>query len=104
MPAGYDWRVELRRLRYFVAVAELNNVSNSKAARKLHVAQPALRRQVHDLEAKLGVSSLERAARGVSLTESGTAFGAEARHGLARADAAVKSARGESGGTRTLLR
>ena len=99
MPVGYDWRVELRHLRYFVAVAELNNVS--KAAQKLRVAQPALSRQIRDLEDELGVPLLERTSRGVSLTEAGKVFAAEARDVLARADEAVKSARaaarGESG-------
>jgi DNA-binding transcriptional LysR family regulator len=91
--------VELRHLRYFVAVAELNNVS--KAAQKLRVAQPALSRQIRDLEDGLGVPLLERTTRGVTLTEAGRVFATEARAVLARADEAVKSAkavaRGESG-------
>ena len=99
MPVGYDSRVELRHLRYFVAVAGLNNVS--KAAQKLRVAQPALSRQIHDLEEELGVPLLARTSRGVTLTEAGKVFAADAREVLARADEAVKSvravARGESG-------
>ncbi len=91
--------VELRHLRYFVVVAELNNVS--KAAQKLRVAQPALSRQIHDLEEELHVPLLKRTTRGVSLTEAGKVFASEAREVLARADEAVKSvravARGESG-------
>lgn len=99
MLSRYIDRVELRHLRYFVVVAELNNVS--KAAQKLRVAQPALSRQIRDLEEELRVPLLERTSRGVSLTEAGKAFAAEAREVLARADVAVKSARaaarGESG-------
>ena len=55
--------MELRHLRYFVAVAELRNVT--QAARRLHVAQPALSRQIQDLEEELGLKLLERSARGV---------------------------------------
>lgn len=99
MPSGYIDGVELRHLRYFVVVAELNNVS--KAAQKLRVAQPALSRQIRDLEEELRVPLLERTSRGVSLTEAGKVFATEAREVLARADEAVKSvravARGESG-------
>ena len=99
MRVGYNARVELRHLRYFVAVAELKNVS--KAGQKLRVAQPALSRQIHDLEDELGVSLLERSSRGVSLTEAGKVFAIEAREVLARVEAAIKSARaaarGESG-------
>jgi DNA-binding transcriptional LysR family regulator len=83
--------VELRHLRYFVVVAELNNVS--KAAHKLRVAQPALSRQIRDLEGELGVPLLERTTRGVTLTDAGKVFATEAREVLARADEAVKSAR-----------
>lgn len=99
MPAGYNPCMELRHLRYFVVVAELNNVS--KAAQKLRVAQPALSRQIRDLEQELAVSLFERTARGVSLTEAGRVFAAQARAVLDRADEAVRTtravARGESG-------
>ena len=99
MLSGYIDGVELRHLRYFVVVAELNNVS--KAAQKLRVAQPALSRQIRDLEEELRVPLLERTSRGVSLTEAGKVFATGAREVLARADEAVKSvravARGESG-------
>src|SRR5262245_48875521 len=95
----YHHGVELRHLRYFVAVAELSNVS--KAARRLRVAQPALSRQIRDLEHELGVPLLERSSRGVRLTEAGRIFAVEAREVLARTDAAVQSARavarGEAG-------
>jgi len=61
--------VELRRLRYFVAVAEMENVS--RAALKLHVSQPALSRQIRDLEDEIGFSLLERTAKSVRLTDAG---------------------------------
>ena len=64
--------MELRHLRYFVAVAEA--LSFTKAAQKLRLAQPSLTRQVHNLEAELGVSLLERAHNRVTLTEEGHLF------------------------------
>ena len=96
---GYDTRVELRHLRYFVAVAELRNVT--RAARRLHVAQPALSRQIQHLEEELGVKLLERSTRGIKLTEAGKFFADEAGAVLDRADQALKAvralARGETG-------
>src|SRR4051812_49418284 len=83
--------MELRHLRYFVAVAEQENVT--RAALKLHVSQPALSRQVRDLEDELGFSLFERAANSMRLTTGGQAFLSEARAVLERADAAVKKAR-----------
>jgi DNA-binding transcriptional LysR family regulator len=83
--------MELRHLRYFVAVAEAENVS--RAALKLHVSQPALSRQVRDLEEELGFLLLERSAKSVRLTEAGRVFLAEARGVLQRAEDAVKRAR-----------
>lgn len=83
--------MELRHLRYFVAVAATGNVS--QAARKLRVAQPALSRQIRDLEQELGAPLLERSARGVRLTDLGKHFAVEAREVLARAEAAFESAR-----------
>ncbi len=83
--------MELRHLRYFIAVAELENVS--RAALKLHVSQPALSRQVRDLEDELGVALLERRAKSVRLTDAGRVFLTEARAVLQRAEAAVKAAR-----------
>ena len=64
--------VELRHLRYFVAVAEMENVS--RAALKLHVSQPALSRQIRDLEDEIGFSLLERTAKSLRLTDTGRAF------------------------------
>jgi DNA-binding transcriptional LysR family regulator len=83
--------MELRHLRYFIAVAEAENVS--RAALKLHVSQPALSRQVRDLEDELGFPLLERSAKSVRLTDAGRVFLPEARAVLQRADDAVKAAR-----------
>ncbi len=83
--------MELRHLRYFAAVAEAENVT--RAALRLHVSQPALSRQVRDLEDELGFALLLRTAKSVSLTEAGRVFLSEARAVLQRADEAVKAAR-----------
>ena len=83
--------MELRHLRYFIGVAEEENVS--RAALKLHVSQPALSRQIRDLEDELGFLLLERSAKSVRLTEAGRAFLTEARAVLERAEDAVKAAR-----------
>jgi DNA-binding transcriptional LysR family regulator len=83
--------MELRHLRYFIAVAEAENVS--RAALKLHVSQPALSRQVRDLEEELGFSLLERSAKSVRLTEAGRVLLTEARAVLQRVEDAVKAAR-----------
>jgi DNA-binding transcriptional LysR family regulator len=83
--------MELRHLRYFVAVAEAENVS--RAALKLHVSQPALSRQIRDLEEELGFLLLERSAKSVRLTEAGRVFLTEARAVLQRTEDAVKTAR-----------
>jgi len=83
--------MELRHLRYFVAVAELENVS--RAALRLHVSQPALSRQVRDLEEELGFPLLERSAKSVRLTAAGREYLEGARAVLARADEAAQAAR-----------
>src|SRR5215470_1712078 len=88
--------VELRHLRYFVAVAEMENVSRA-ATQKLHVAQPSLSRQIRDLEDEVGVQLLERTAKSVRLTDAGRAFLEEARAILKHADDAVLTARGIAG-------
>jgi len=87
--------VELRHLRYFVAAAETENVS--RAALKLHVSQPALSRQIRDLEDEIGFCLLERTAKSVRLTEAGRAFLSDARALLQQADEAVKKARAIAG-------
>lgn len=86
-----DSNMELRHLRYFVAVAEAENVS--RAALKLHVSQPALSRQVRDLEEELGFLLLERSAKSVRLTEVGRLFLRESRAVLQRVEDAVTAAR-----------
>jgi DNA-binding transcriptional LysR family regulator len=83
--------MELRHLRYFVAVGEEENMS--RAAVKLHVSQPALSKQVRDLEDEIGFSLLQRTAKSVRLTEAGRVFLDNARAVLRRADEAVKEAR-----------
>lgn len=88
--------MELRHLRYFVIVAEEQNVT--RAAAKLHVSQPALSRQIHDLEEELGLALFERSAKMIRLTEPGRIFLEEARAVLLRADEAVATARAAAGG------
>ena len=82
--------MELRHLRYFVGVAETENVS--RAAAKLHVSQPALSRQIRDLEDEIGFQLFERTAKSVSLTNAGRVFLNDARALLKQAEEAVKKA------------
>ena len=84
--------VELRHLRYFVAVAEMENVSRA-AMQRLHVSQPSLSRQIRDLEDEIGVQLLERTAKSVRLTDAGRAFLDEARAILKHTDDAVAKVR-----------
>jgi DNA-binding transcriptional LysR family regulator len=88
--------MELRHLRYFVAVAEEENVS--KAALKLHVSQPGISRQIHDLEDEIGFPLFERSAKAIRLTPAGNVFLTEARAVLQRANEAVEKARAADGG------
>src|SRR5205814_10071499 len=81
--------VELRHLRYFVAVAEAENVLRA-ATQKLHVSQPAVSRQIRDFEDELGAQLFERTGKAVSLTDAGRVFLRVARAVLERTDAAVK--------------
>ena len=83
--------MELRHLRYFVVVAEEQNVT--RAAARLHVSQPPLSRQIRDLEQELGVPLFERTAQRVKLTGAGRAFAADARKILAGVEAAVRRVR-----------
>jgi LysR family transcriptional regulator, benzoate and cis,cis-muconate-responsive activator of ben and cat genes len=91
--------VELRHLRYFLAVGEALNFT--KAAARLRVAQPALSRQIQDLEDEIGVDLLRRSPRGVTLTAEGKLFLEEVRQVLKHADESVERvralARGEYG-------
>jgi LysR family transcriptional regulator, benzoate and cis,cis-muconate-responsive activator of ben and cat genes len=86
--------MELRHLRYFTAVAA--HGSFNRAAGMLHLTQPALSRQVKDLEEELGVRLLVRGPNAVTLTDAGELFYEDARDVLARADQAMRRARGES--------
>ena len=91
--------MELRHIRYFVAVAESSNFT--KAAARLRIAQPALSRQVQDLEEEIGVDLFTRSPRGVSLTAEGKLFLSESLALLKSADDAIQKtralARGEYG-------
>lgn len=80
--------MELRHLRYFIAVAEEENVS--RAAQRLYISQPGLSRQIRDLEDELGFPLLERTAKSVRLTEAGRFFLNEAKAVVQHAQDAVK--------------
>ena len=84
--------MELRHLRYFVAVAEEGSMTLA-ADRRLHTAQPSLSRQIRDLEQEVGATLLLRSASGVTLTAAGKAFLEHAHLALAQVDLAVQSAR-----------
>ena len=89
--------MELRHLRYFVAVAE--DTTLVAASRRLGVAQPALTRQIHAFERELDVELLARGPKGVTLTPAGEVALASARHVLREVDAAAEQARGSGAGT-----
>src|SRR5713226_7156180 len=84
--------MELRHLRYFVAVAEAGSLTVA-AERKLHTSQPSLSRQIRDLEDEVGAQLLRRSARGIELTPAGRAFLDHARLVLSQVEAAGEAAR-----------
>jgi LysR family transcriptional regulator, hca operon transcriptional activator len=84
--------MELRHLRYFIAVAEEGSLTNA-AERRLHTAQPSLSRQIRDLEISVGAKLLERGARGIALTAAGRVFLDHARLALLQVEAAGEAAR-----------
>src|SRR2546430_67177 len=90
--------VELRHLRYFVAVVETRNLS--RAAAQVRLAQPAMSRQMHDLERELGVTLLERHPKGVTPTRAGEAFARGAPQILADTAAALERAEATAAGRR----
>jgi LysR family hca operon transcriptional activator len=83
--------MELRHLRYFVAVADAGSLTVA-AEQKLHTSQPSLSRQIRDLEQEVGVQLLNRDAHGVELTSAGKAFLDHARLALLQAEAAKEAA------------
>jgi len=85
--------MELRHLRYFVAVAEEGSLTNA-AERRLHTAQPSLSRQIRELELEIGAKLLERKARGIALTAAGRVFLDHARLALMQIEVACEAARG----------
>lgn len=94
--------MELRHLRYFVAVAEEQNVT--RAARRLCVSQPPLSRQIRDLERELKVELFEREGKKIRLSDAGRIFLAEARQILSRADDAGEVMKLFSAGKRGRVR
>src|SRR3984893_12970927 len=84
--------MELRHLRYFVAVVEEGSLSTA-AERRLHTSQPSLSRQIRDLEYQVGAELLSRSVHSVEMTPAGRAFLDHARLALAQVDAAVEAAR-----------
>jgi len=83
--------MDLRHLRYFIAVAD--ELSFTRAAIRLHTAQPSLSQQIRDLEEQIGTPLLIRTKRKVELTKAGLVFLEEARLTLAQADRAIARAR-----------
>jgi LysR family hca operon transcriptional activator len=89
---AWDCAMELRHLRFFVAVAEEGSLTNA-AEKRLHTAQPSLSRQMKDLEFEVGAQLMTRSVKGIELTPAGRAFLDHARLALAQVDAAGTAAR-----------
>src|SRR5258707_14100897 len=85
-------RMELRHLRYFVAVAEAGSLTVA-AEEKLHTSQPSLSRQIRDLENEVGAQLLTRRGRGIEVTRAGRTFLDHARSVLSQVEAATEAAR-----------
>lgn len=92
MPVRHDDKVELRHLRYFVAIVEAGSLT-AAAEKMLHTTQPSLSRQIRDLEDEVGTPLLIRKARGIEVTAAGKAFLDHARLALAQVEAAGNAAR-----------
>src|SRR5258707_1490441 len=92
MPLRHGLAMELRHLRYFVAVVEEGSLTTA-AERRLHTSQPSLSRQIRDLEDQVGAELLSRSVQGVELTAAGKAFLDHARLALMQVEAAVEAAR-----------
>src|SRR6266436_1146199 len=92
MGRGAGRGMELRHLRYFVAVAEEKSITVA-AKRRLRTAQPSLSRQLRELEAEVGAELMNRSARGIELTAAGKVFLDHARLALAQVEAAAAAAR-----------
>jgi LysR family hca operon transcriptional activator len=84
--------MELRHLRYFVAVAEAGSLKVA-AEQRLHTTQPSLSRQIHDLEEEIGAKLLTRTSRGITLTPAGRVFFDHARVVLSQVEVGIESAR-----------
>jgi LysR family transcriptional regulator, hca operon transcriptional activator len=84
--------MELRHLRYFIAVAEERSLTLA-AEKRLHTSQPSLSRQIRDLEYEVGVPLMSRSVHGIELTAAGQAFLDHARLALTQAEAAKEAAR-----------
>ena len=84
--------MELRHLRYFIAVAEEGSMTLA-AEKRLHTSQPSLNRQIRDLEYEVGVPLLSRSVHGIELTAAGRVFLDHARLALAQIEATVAAAR-----------
>jgi LysR family cyn operon transcriptional activator len=102
MLAGHEGSMELRHLRYFVNVADAGSVS--KAALRVHITQPALSRQIRDLETELGLRLFDRVGRRIRLTAEGQDLLGLSRDVLARAEALGERARALTAGAVGRLR